>query len=274
MMDEQDEVNSQSDLDEDLTEKNSGGMPSRKMGMMEDQMDSPEKSSAEEPEEDAAVQPSGDRLSSRQYIFLSALLVGLTLVTVLLIFFLRGNGRKLDDEPALMTTPTPTWTESPETPAPEGTPFPSSEFGSVDGTVYHARDDVFQMNIPAGWRLITYENTAKIVPRDYPEDPDNITVVISAKDPNFETHERTTFENTYALLYQEFQLQEFEKVTVGEAPAIRMVYTIRHDGKKKKQYQYVIDGDQTYTLTFTEVNWKMADHIESCIASFQLKERP
>lgn len=216
------------------------------------------------PVEEQEEEPVG--LSSRQYVGLSILLVVLTLATVLFVFFLRNRERGTQ-----VPSTTPIQTDAPASSRPDVTPDPFYLYGKVEDGVYVGPAGCFQMKIPTDWRMLTNEEVLKLVPREYPVEEENITVVLSDRDPTFDDYTQSTFEQVYAFVFEGFRMERFERTTVGNLPAICMVYRFQVEGTEKKQYQYLINGVDNYAITFTEVETDLSEMVEESMGSFEEK---
>ena len=60
---------------------------------------------------------------------------------------------------------------------------------------------------------------AMLVPSDYPNTADNISVVKTDKDSNFSAYTKEVFESTYKSWFEELNITTFEKTTVNSYAA-------------------------------------------------------
>ncbi len=146
------------------------------------------------------------------------------------------------------------------------------DFGSIQNNMYISERGEFRMTVPSGWKLAEQSDetdTVMIVPAGYPEEPDYISVVVSGKDETFEDYSREMFEELYSFLFPNTVILEFSKITVAGLPAVRLVYLVPYEEIYLKQYQYMIDGDYTFSVTFTEVGeTDLSDMAARCVENF------
>ena len=128
--------------------------------------------------------------------------------------------------------------------------------------------DGFTMKMPDGWKSMNQSGVALLVPNDYPNTADNISIVKADKDSTFSTYTKEVFENTYKSLFENLNITVFEKTTVNNCAAYHMVYNVTVSDVSMKQEQYLIDGANCcLTLTFTSVQNDISALAKECVQS-------
>ena len=139
----------------------------------------------------------------------------------------------------------------------------------------------YTFDLPDGWQ-VSQDNDSLFLPPDYPENASSINVVVSEKDPSFSSYDidalsqafQTQLEASYADTFNEaveVTIESCAFTTVGELPAIRLVHSCTVGTVALRQLQYVVDGDQTYTFTFTQCgDVDLFDAFEASAATIQI----
>ena len=128
--------------------------------------------------------------------------------------------------------------------------------------------DGFTMKIPDGWKTMNQSGVSMLVPNNYPEVSDNISIVKTDKDANFSAYTKEMFESTYKTLFEDLNITAFEKTTINGYNAYHVVYSLTASGISMKQEQYLIDGKNgTLTLTFTNVQNDISSIAKDCVKS-------
>ncbi len=128
--------------------------------------------------------------------------------------------------------------------------------------------DGFTMKMPDGWKTMNQSGVAMLVPSDYPNTADNISVVKTDKDSNFSAYTKEVFESTYKSLFEDLNITTFEKTTVNSCAAYHIVYNVTVSNISMKQEQYLIDGTNCcLTLTFTSVQNDISSLAKECVQS-------
>ena len=124
------------------------------------------------------------------------------------------------------------------------------------------------MKMPDGWKTMNQSGVTMLVPNDYPNTADNISIVKTDKDSNFSAYTKEVFESTYKSLFEDLNITTFEKTTVNSCAAYHIVYNVTVSNISMKQEQYLIDGTNCcLTLTFTSVQNDISALAKECVQS-------
>lgn len=146
---------------------------------------------------------------------------------------------------------------------------------NTDSSTTEAEKNIFQgdgftLKIPDGWKTMNQSGVSMLVPNNYPEVSDNISIVKTDKDGNFSAYTKEMFESTYKTLFEDLNITAFEKTTVNGYNAYHVVYSLTASGISMKQEQYLIDGKNgTLTLTFTNVQNDISSIAKECVKSLE-----
>lgn len=146
---------------------------------------------------------------------------------------------------------------------------------NTDSSTTEAAKNIFQgdgftLKIPDGWKTMNQSGVSMLVPNNYPEVSDNISIVKTDKDGNFSAYTKEMFESTYKTLFEDLNITAFEKTTVNGYNAYHVVYSLTASGISMKQEQYLIDGKNgTLTLTFTNVQNDISSIAKECVKSLE-----
>ena len=146
---------------------------------------------------------------------------------------------------------------------------------NTDSSTTEAEKNIFQgdgftLKIPDGWKTMNQSGVSMLVPNNYPEVSDNISIVKTDKDGNFSAYTKEMFESTYKTLFEDLNITAFEKTTVNGYNAYHVVYSLTASGISMRQEQYLIDGKNgTLTLTFTNVQNDISSIAKECVKSLK-----
>lgn len=146
---------------------------------------------------------------------------------------------------------------------------------NTDSSTTEAEKNIFQgdgftLKIPDGWKTMNQSGVSMLVPNNYPEVSDNISIVKTDKDGNFSAYTKEMFESTYKTLFEDLNITAFEKTTVNGYNAYHVVYSLTASGISMRQEQYLIDGKNgTLTLTFTNVQNDISSIAKECVKSLE-----
>ncbi|WP_040196718.1 hypothetical protein [Candidatus Soleaferrea massiliensis] len=163
-----------------------------------------------------------------------------------------------DEESAVSTVSTQSTSESSE----------KSKL-DLDGT-YHGEG--YQLTAPRNWKLQNDQEVVLLVSPEYPDKSDCITVVETAKDPSFGEMTQDIFKLGLEAMFDDVKIQSFEKTTISESDAFRIVYTSSTDAGSQLVHQLIVDADD-HTLNFTMITESQdaSDWIEACEKSIQMQ---
>lgn len=144
-------------------------------------------------------------------------------------------------------------------------------YNTITDGIYTSENGEMQMQVPKNWKTIENDKSILIVPDTEEAIADNLHVQIADKDVNFASYTEATFKKSFEEKFGEISFEKFEKTTIVGLPAIKMVYKITQDSVETTEYQYMIDGNRTIIITYTNVNDLLTeDELETCINSIQI----
>ena len=183
----------------------------------------------------------------------------------------------LKDQPTLPVEPIGGQTSgAPDTGSQDGTEASASSESLADSAIPSKSaepetDCPFQLEIPEGFAASEMEG--------YPlfylsADGSNINMNIQEKDASFQTLTadimRNALEDAYKqVLDMDVELTDnyFNMISVDGFPAYQYSFTYVLDEKTITQLIVGIDGDSTYTFTFTDMSGEYMELFESCASS-------
>ena len=131
----------------------------------------------------------------------------------------------------------------------------------------------YQLTAPRNWKLQTEQDVVLLVSPDYPDKADCITVVKTSKDPSFDEMTEETYKMGLDAMFDDVQIQSFEKTAMDERDAVRVAYTSSMDGVSQLVHQLIVD-DEEDTVTFTMISESedASEWIEGVEQSIQMEE--
>lgn len=144
-------------------------------------------------------------------------------------------------------------------------------YNTITDGVYTSEKGEIQIQVPKGWKTIENNKSVLIVPDIEDVITDNLHVQIADKDENFASYAEPAFQKSFEEKFDEISFEKFEKITVIGLPAIKMVYKITQNNVEITEYQYMIDGNQTIIITYTNVNNLLTEEeFDACVNSIQI----
>lgn len=144
-------------------------------------------------------------------------------------------------------------------------------YNTIKDGIYTSENGEIQIKVPKDWKTIENDGSTLIVPDTEDAILDNIHVQIASKDENFASYTQTTFEESFKEKFGEVTFEKFENMTVAGLPAIKMIYKITQGSVETTEYQYMIDGNSTFIITYTNVNDLLTEEeVKTCINSLQV----
>ncbi len=116
------------------------------------------------------------------------------------------------------------------------------------------------------------ESPIMYVHSSYPQIADNFNIAIGAKDPNFNQLTKEAYKQQLESMYSSFDMTEFKSTTISGYPAIKISYSLSYNDVSMEMIQYVVNGDKTYSFTYTFVNGDLKDYANECGASITIKK--
>lgn len=144
-------------------------------------------------------------------------------------------------------------------------------YNTITDGIYTSENGEIQMRVPEGWKTIENDENTLIIPDKEDSITDNLHVQIAEKDENFSSYTKETFQKSFEKKFGEISFEQFEKTAIKGVPAIKIVYKITQDNVETTEYQYMLDGNQTIIITYTNVNDLLSEEeLETYIDSIQI----
>lgn len=144
-------------------------------------------------------------------------------------------------------------------------------YNTITDGIYTSENGEIQMRVPEGWKTIENDENTLIIPDKEDSITDNLHVQIAEKDENFSSYTKETFQKSFEKKFGEISFEKFEKTAIVGVPAIKIVYKIKNDDVETTEYQYMLDGNQTIIITYTNVSDLLSEEdLETYIDSVQI----
>ena len=144
-------------------------------------------------------------------------------------------------------------------------------YNTITDGIYISEHGEIQMQVPEGWKIIENDENTLIIPDKGDSITDNLHVQIAEKDENFSSYTKETFQKSFEKKFGEITFEEFEKTAIVGVPAIKIIYKIKNDDVETTEYQYMLDGNQTIIITYTNVRDLLSEEeLETYIDSIQI----
>ena len=134
---------------------------------------------------------------------------------------------------------------------------PAKREASTNGTIvdnmYLSKDGKVLFKTPADYKTMDSTAGELVVHKDYPTTTDNINVTSEKSGAKFEDFKKEDLEKVYASMFDEVKTNVFEKVKVDGNDAYKVGFQIKYSGIAMTMYQYIINADSIYTVTYTDV---------------------
>lgn len=144
--------------------------------------------------------------------------------------------------------------------------LPVDSYGTIKDGVYTSTGGAMQITVPDSWN-VSEENTTVLVAGKEEETKDCVSIQFSEKDEKFKKYQKEDFSIYYDQYLDNFNLVKFEYTTVKGLDALYLEYTFSRDDSDITGYQYIIDGNYSYTIAFTNVSGKLKDKIQGILDS-------
>ncbi len=144
----------------------------------------------------------------------------------------------------------------------------SSEVSEVSNVeLVSFTEEKVTFSLPKGFSKVD-EDTPLYVTEDYPNSPDNFLFVYgpSGEGENIFDLTKESYQSMMQEILPGFTIEQYERVTVSELPALKMkyYYTLLGSTMHGSQLNIEIDG-LTYTLTYTYGDGDLKDSIDRCL---------
>lgn len=136
--------------------------------------------------------------------------------------------------------------------------------GTYNGEGYH-------ITAPRNWKLQSEQDVVLLVSPDYPDKQDCITIVKTAKDQQFDKMTEETYKMGLEAMFDDVQIQNFEKTEIDGCNAFRMSYTSSMNGVSQLIHQVIVDGkEEVFNFTLISEAGDASEWIEACEQSIQI----
>lgn len=139
-------------------------------------------------------------------------------------------------------------------------------YGTIKNGIYTATQGALQMAVPDTWN-VSKEDAAILVAGKEEETKDCVIIHVAEKDDKFKKYKQKDFEEAYNQMFDNIEFEEFKHTKVGNLDAIYMKYTCSKDNMDIVEYQYMLNGENTYLISFTDVSGELEKEIEKCMDS-------
>lgn len=188
---------------------------------------------------------------------------------LVLILFIGMTGCENDKEKNTKTeTPAATTsaTGEPDKNIIEKKKLPENSYGTIKDGVYTATQGALQMSVPNTWG-VSEEDATILVAGTEEDTKDCVTIHVTEKDNQFNYYKQEDFEKAYEELFDNLEFEEFQHTKIGNLNAIYIKYVCSKDNTDIVQYQYMLDGESTYLIGFTDVSGELEKEIQTCMDS-------
>lgn len=144
--------------------------------------------------------------------------------------------------------------------------LPENSFGTITNGIYTATQGALQMAVPDTWN-VSKEDAAILVAGKEEETKDCVIIHVAEKDDKFKEYKQKDFEEAYNQMFDNLEFEEFKQTKIGNLEAIYMKYTCSKDSMDIVEYQYMLNGENTYLISFTDVSGKLGKEIDKCMDS-------
>ena len=144
--------------------------------------------------------------------------------------------------------------------------LPEDSYGTIKDGVYTSTGGAVQITVPDSWN-VSEENATVLVAGKEEETKDCVSIQFSGKDEKFKDYKKEDFSTYYDQHLDNFNLVKFEYTTVAGLDALYLEYTFSQDDSDIDGYQYIIDGNYSYTIAFTDVSGKLKDEMQGILDS-------
>lgn len=144
--------------------------------------------------------------------------------------------------------------------------LPEDSYGTIKDGVYTSTGGAVRINVPDSWN-VSKENATVLVAGKEEETKDCVSIQFSEKDEKFKDYKKEDFATYYDQHLDNFNLVKFEYTTVAGLDALYLEYTFSQDDSDITGYQYIIDGNYSYTIVFTDVSGKLKDDMQEILDS-------
>lgn len=142
-------------------------------------------------------------------------------------------------------------------------------YATLQDGLYTATGGALQFTVGDDWS-ISEEDATVLVYGDPKKSKDCLSVQYTDKDEEFANYSLEDFEKYYGSIFDNYQGVSYEKSKVAGLDAGCLEYTFSTDVADVTAYQYFIDGEDTYLLTFMDVSGKLKDQVATILESVEI----
>lgn len=187
--------------------------------------------------------------------------INIMVLTVILFVGLTACGKEETD-----TSDTITSTKEPEKNIIEKKKLSEESYGTIKDGIYTATGGAMQMSVPDTWE-VSEEDATILVAGKEEDTKDCVIIHIAEKDNEFKNYKQEDFEEAYNILFDNLEFEEFKQTKFANLEAIYMKYSCSKDNTDITEYQYMLNGDSTYLISFTDVSGELEKEIKTCMDS-------
>ena len=144
-------------------------------------------------------------------------------------------------------------------------------YATLQDGVYTATGGALQFKVSDDWSL-SEEDATVLVYGDPKNSKDCLAVQYTDKDEEFANYSLEDFDKYYGSIFDNYQGVSYEKAKVAGLNAGCLEYTFSTDVADVTAYQYFIDGEDTYLLTFMDVSGKLKDQVATVLESVEIPQ--
>lgn len=192
--------------------------------------------------------------------------INIAVFAVIFLIGMNGCGNDKTENKEMDSSDAITSTKEPKSNIIDKKELPEESYGTIKDGVYTATGGALQMSVPETWQ-VSEKNTTILVAGNEEDTKDCVTIHVAEKDDGFKKYKQEDFEEAYNKLFDNLEFEEFEQTQIGNLDAIYMKYSCSKDSTDLTEHQYMLNGDSTYLISFTDVSGELEKEIENCMDS-------
>lgn len=181
------------------------------------------------------------------------------LLLMIAVFALEGCGGQKD-------TDTANKTEEKTVATIQVVDLPEESYLTLKDGVYTATGGALQLSVPEGW-VVSEEDPTLLLPGKEDETKDFVSVQVADKEEDFSKYTKESFEQYYNSIFDNYKAVSFTETTVEGLPAYCLQYEFSKDDSDITGYEYLIDGNYTYMIGFTDVSGTLKEEMDNILDS-------
>lgn len=144
--------------------------------------------------------------------------------------------------------------------------LPEESYLTLEDGVYTATGGALQLSVPEGW-IVSEEDPTLLLPGEGEEIKDFVSVQVADKEESFSKYTKESFEEYYNSIFDNYKAVNFTETTVQGLPAYCLEYEFSKDDSDITGYEYLIDGNYTYMIGFTDVSGELKQEMQNILES-------